>query len=389
MVHRFPLRFTILLFISAFHSFVFSLAQAQEVPSNVPSRPHLAHQAHSPDKETDATYSNPRFGISFHVPQNYAIAQGQGMAVRPGDFGFVPGDPGEYLFAKLERAGRDFPYPVFAPSAAALYFGIYLGLTEEACLAPLDFPPYKSKGTLSLDGVTFHWSAEPWPNNSPTLLRSPYGEEYFREYAGLVNNVCYEFHLRTWANSRENALPELESILSTVKVFPRTLSGPQAPGQPETPFPLPDDVLDLFKLAAWKISYPRSYGAFARLTRPRKATLGDPSQTSKILAPGYDASQSNAISLAYFSDLSDGDAATAAIIKIENEVCAYLEQHQWSAVHPGQRGGGRKCPGYYEKDGAHLDISEGTGRCTMNSPCTQFDSLTLDIRLPIQATPAQ
>jgi hypothetical protein len=210
-----------------------SVATAQGPPPAVVGASAGAQQTSSPSGEADATYRNPQFGLSFRIPSNYTLLQGQGVGARSGDFGLVPGDSGEYLFAKLEPTARNSPYPIMAPSVAALYFGIHLGTTEEACLAPLDFIAYKSKGTVTLDGVTFRWSADPGPDNThlqrfPVL--SPLGEVYFRDYAGFTNSVCYEFHLRRHANPQDNAFPELERVLASVKLFPRAITVHPAPG---------------------------------------------------------------------------------------------------------------------------------------------------------------
>jgi len=329
----------------------------------------------------EATYSSSRFGISFRIPTNYTLLQGQGVGARTGDFGFVPGDAGEYLFAKLDRSSGFPQFPILAPSAAALYFGIHLGVTEQTCLAPLDFPGYRSKGTLVLDQITFHWSADPGPAKLQMLVRSPFAEEYFRDYAGFANGVCYEFHLRSRMNQRDNTVSELEAAVSSIRIFPRAVPAQANPGLPETPFPLPEEILGLLRLAPWQISYPKSFG-FPRPLRPPSTSQSE-NPPAQLFPSGPDLSQFNAISLSYVSQLQDGDEATAATTKLAQEIVAYLEQHQWSTVHPAAGPASRFGSGTYRKEGARLDFSVGTNLCTMNSPCTQFDTLTITVYLPV------
>ncbi len=361
-----------------------STSAAQSPPTNQLELSPGTSQAATPAAEALPTYTNPRFGLSFQVPVNYTLIQGQGAGARAGDFSIVPGDSGEYVFAKLERTTRFPAFPILTPSAAALYFGVHLGISEEACLAPLNFTTYKTKGAFLLDGVAFHWSADPFPEN---VLRSarptPFAETYLRDYAGFANSVCYEFHLRTRTSPRENALADFEAVLSTLKIFPRTRVE-RPPGEFETPFPVPSEILGLLKFAPFQITYPKIGSLLVPMIRPRPASGEETPQQPIIPSGGVaDLSFSNSITFSYFSDLSDGDAATAAITKLQQDVVRYLEGNHWS---PGSQANGAVSAlrGTYRKDGALLEITQGTDRCTMNSPCTQFDQLTISVFLPVR-----
>jgi hypothetical protein len=338
-------------------------------------------QDSSPARLDLPTYSDPRFGISLQIPNNYTLLQGQGAGARPGDFNVVPEDYGEFLFAKLERSTPNPPFPVFSPSQAAIYFGVHLGISPEACLAPLDFPRYNSKGTVLISGITFQWSAELQTTNQG--FRSPREPDgtYFRDYAGFANSVCYEFHLRTKTFPREDPLSTLEAVLSTVKIFPRTSAPPAEPGQMETPFSVPTEILALWKFAPWRVTYPKMGQSFLPTLQLQTGTLGERLQPPMSIQPhiGANSVPCNAIMFTFVNDLADGDAATVAIAKLEQDIVKHLQQHQWSTTSD-------LSPGIHNdslrKNSAVVEFAKGTGRCTMNSPCTQFDSLTVTVYLP-------
>jgi len=312
------------------------------------------------------------------IPDAYTLILGQGAGARPADFNFSPQDSGEYLFAKIEPTNSTFPYPLVAPSTAALYLGVHLGISPQECVAPLDFPRYKSKGTVLIDGITFRWSDGPPDLTGRTRALVPSGASYYRDYAGFANSVCYKFHLRTRPIPKQDPVSELETLLSSIKIFPRT-APPVAPCELETPFPLPNEVRDILKLSRWTISYPRiGLNAFHR---PQPGISGDDYQPPLPLRPAPLPSNVvfNAITLTYASDLADGSAATAAIAQLQQNVAHILQEYQWTASRETSAPGASRI---YRRGDAFAELSVGTSRCTMNSPCTQYDNLTLAIYLP-------
>ncbi len=200
---------------------------------------------------------------------------------------------------------------------------------------------------------------------------------YYRDYAGFANSVCYEFHLRTSSLARQDPLSELENIVSSVKLFPRNAT-PVLAGELETPFPLPDEVREIFKLASWNLSYPRIGMSVFRRQLPLVETSGDnnPSPTPTRPAPLPSTVPFNAITLTSGSDLADDAAATAAITKLQQEVAQILQQHQWIPANGASASGP---PTTYRRGDSVAELSVGTGRCTMNSPCSAFDSLTVTV----------
>ncbi len=336
-----------------------------------------------------STYRNARFGISFQVPANYRLIQGQGGEARGADFNIVPGDSAEYIYAKLERSTRAPVFPILAPSIAALYFGIHLDATEELCFAPLDFVRYQQKGTVVFDGTTFHWSADPFPKPSFGSIRGGrFGETYFRDYAGLVGSTCYEFHLRVASSLQESALPQFESVLATIR-FSSRIPIPHANGLPETPFPIPDEILGISNFVHFEIAYPKIGSLLIPFVRPRPAAGAQLSLPLPVIPSGgaADLSQSNSVTFSYYSALADGDAATAAIVKLQRDIAQSLEQNHWSSSQQSNTDA-QGLHSIYRKGGALLEFSRGTARCTMNSWCTQFDQLTITVFVPVNAPSA-
>jgi hypothetical protein len=359
--------------------FPLPIARAQVPQDGAPQSAAAPAEPSPPPLIALPTYTDPRFGLSFEIPNNYSLMQGQGAGARPGDFGMVPEDYGEYIFAKIERTGSP-PFPIFAPSPAALYFGIHLGISPEDCLAPLDFLLYDSKGTTLIDGITFHWSADLRRFSAPSGGPIRPGGGTFRDYAGYANSVCYEFHLRTQPSSGESSLTTLEDVLATVKFLPRTRAVPFEPGQLETPFPVTPEVPDLARLASWRITYPKIGASVARLVSPFPGAAASNQAPVPIRPRLFPANvYFNAITLTYQSDESDDEAATADIAKLEENVIDLLNQYDWRDA---TRSPGENCSRTYRKGKAAVEMNTGTSRCTALSPCTQFDMLTLTIYLP-------
>jgi hypothetical protein len=375
------IRISLLLFSFGMFPLGSAIAQSQLPTASQQQNPHDAAEPASPSDNQRSIYSNPLFGLSIQIPEAYTLILGQGAGARPSDFNFLPEDAGEYLFAKIEITNSTFPYPIIAPSSAALYLGVHLGVSQEECAEPLDFPRYKSRGTDRIDGVNFRWGNGPPDLPARTRAFVPSGARYYRDYAGFANSVCYRFHLRATPIPKQNPVSALEAIVSSVKIFPGT-AAPVAPGELETPFQLPDEVREILKLVPWRVSYPRTGISVLHRSEPQPEFFEDNNQglVRRRSNPLPSNSVFNAITLTYASELQDGPAATAVIAKLQQEVVHILEQHQWALSS------GTPAPGAsltYQRGDAIVNLSEGTSRCTMNSPCTDFDSLTVTANIPI------
>jgi hypothetical protein len=358
-----------------------AVAQSQLPAASQQRNPHDAANPASPSDNQRSIYSNPRFGLSIQIPDAYTLILGQGAGALPSDFNFLPEDAGEYLFAKIEITNSTFPYPIIAPSSAALYLGVHLRISPEECAAPLDFPRYKSRGADLIDGVNFQWGDGPPELPGRTRAFAPSGARYYRDYAGFANSVCYRFHLRTTPTPKQDPVSALEAIISSVRIFPRT-AAPGAPGELETPFQLPDELREILKLAPWTVSYPRTGISVLHRSEPQPELFADNNQglVRRISNPLPSNLVFNSITLTYAGDLQDGAAATAVIAKLQQEITHILEQHQWTLSNRTPAPGASLT---YQRGDAIVNLSEGTSRCTMNSPCTEFDSLSVTANIPI------
>lgn len=217
---------------------------------------------------------------------------------------------------------------------------------------------------MVIDDISFRWSAEPFPTNGRGFGSSPFRDMYFREYAGYANSVCYRIHLHGSSTAQGNSIASLENVLATLKIFPRIPDHETPPGTPELPFAVPGEIVEILRLASWKLSYPRGGS---------RGILPVPSFTVKPVA------DINTLSLTYLSSSQNIDAIMADIRQTEQRVGQLLKEHGWSEDHSVHS----SLP-TYSKNGCQVEFAEGTDRCTMNSPCTEFDILTVSVRIPVE-----
>jgi hypothetical protein len=313
------------------------------------------------DQGAPRPYRFPRFGIALDIPAHYSIGLGPKMTARGADFSFVPGDSGEYLFAELEPAGH-MPYiPVTAGAISAIYLGVHLGISRDQCVAPLDFSLYTQGGTLQIGGNDFDWKEMPIPGRAVF----PNAHYTFRDYAGFVNSICYEFHVRISVLERQNVLPDFEMILSSARFFPRTAPQRATPNSPETPFAVPADTIALVGITDWKIIYPKHLNPWPR------------AQTS--VCGIRELAESNIIEFEHVSQ-SDPIAATNEINKLESQVLRELAANGWVPIPAGVP------PDPYladcfGKDNAAILVDKGPA-CSASAPCTRYDTYTVTAYLP-------
>ncbi len=324
---------------------------AQEGPI-APSAPHdSAPQSTSARSLPGATttYTNATLGITFDIPDQYSISQGPAAWLRMGDFSRAAADPGEFVFARLDPSNV-IQVPGAGPSVSAMYFGVHLGISKDSCVPSTGYPRYTGGGgTAQIGGVNFEWRQVAFRGGT-FLARGP---STYRDYYGFTNSVCYEFHIRVSPSARVDLTPDFEAVLSTVKFIARTPVPRAASDLPETPFPVPADVVGLIRLTDWKISYPK-FRMLGLRWPPEKAQVCGMLETA----------ESNRILFEHVSDPSDLAAADAETRKLEATVLHYLDQNGWSPVsNPNQTPG---LDGCYRKGDSVMEVQKGPIGCSLH-----------------------
>jgi hypothetical protein len=313
------------------------------------------------DQGAPRPYRFPRFGITLDIPANYSIGLGPKMTARGADFSMTPEYPGEYLFAELEPAGHKPYIPVTAGAISAIYLGVRLGISRNECLEPLANARYTQGGTVQLGGNDFEWKEIPFVGR----LAIPNAHYTNRDYAGFVNSVCYEFHVRVSVLERQNVLPDFESILGSAEFFSRMAPPRATLESPDTPFAVPADVINLLEITDWKIVYPKHLNPW-----PRAETT---------VCGMRELAESNIIQFEHASQ-SDPADATKEINKVESEVLGQLAAKGWARLPEGLP----PAPDVvdcFAKDGAAIHVEKGPG-CAGNGPCQQYDTYTVTAYLP-------
>jgi hypothetical protein len=81
-------------------------------------------------------------------------------------------------------------------------------------------------------------------------------------------------------------------------------------------------------------------------------------------------------------DLND-EAATQEVKALNEKVLRLLQQGHWTAMKTGpNKEGIHSLDSCHRKDAVIVQISGETARCTMNTPCTAFDGLSVLFYLP-------
>jgi hypothetical protein len=183
-------------------------ARKPTVASLAKSSEHFAKPA--PRDPAFAKYSDPGSGASFRYPRNFALldstddvdsdrniswqqAKDASSGVRTAEE-LNADDPGATLIATVVVPGDAYPNTLFAGGSLQLAVNRYqtAGTCRSSLLAR--FGDAKApNGTVTAQGVTFAWIDTDAGDGST--------EFYERDYAGFVNDTCYEFFARVGVGS--------------------------------------------------------------------------------------------------------------------------------------------------------------------------------------------
>lgn len=326
----------------------------------------------------ELTYTNSVYGLAFRFPSNFTLHLGNyGRGVFSSH-----SDQGEILLVT-----NMIPSGFWMGTNAAvmsLLVGVNPGISMESCTALVAPDEWTSGAALNLtiDGLEFKGRNE---IEKSTGRGMQFGVEniYQRQYTGYSHGVCYEFEIDmvTADQSRmrmtgglvqvdlDRVFAELEAIILTAKI-----EGPN-PGalaagakrehitKPwETPLRFPKELAGMEELADWDIQYPAG-------VQPERFPY-------KICGIG-ESSRHMPITFGYGSSLDDA-AANAAVDKLSAGVTRLIQKNGWklSAVPGGMQSGTPNC---YARDSVFVELTKGTSRCTMNSPCSVHDELVVTV----------
>jgi len=145
------------------------------------------------------------------------------------------------------------------------------------------------------------------------------------------------------------------------------------PASPPPSRPLPDDLAQLERMAAWKKSEPKSW----------------PPIPNPPVTCGIDDTVYRRVRLDYESPFAfDDAAATRDVADIDRRVVNHLAHYGWRALDLGPDDGIPTSKRCYSKHGVYVQVFQTTGRCTMNSPCNSYDGFAFVVYLPIHSPSA-
>jgi len=359
-------------------------AQSSPTESAVPGgireyRRASAESLYTAARPPELTYTNSVYGLSFRFPSNFTLHLGN---YSRGIFS-SHSDRGEILLA-TDMIPSGFWMGTNA-AVIILFVGVNPMISMESCKALVAPDGWTSGAALQLtvDGLEFKGRNE-IEKSTGTGAQSGVGNIYERQYAGYSHGVCYEFEidLSTVDQSRmripgglvqvdlERVFAEMEAIILTAK-FEVPNPGALAAGAKaehvtkpwETSLPIPKELEGLDALTDWDIQYPT--GAPPAPFVPRFQF--------KICGTG-DSGSYMPITFVYGASSSlDNAAANAAVDKLIAEVTQLVQKNGWKM-------GSTDC---YTKGSVFVDFGKGTGRCTMNSPCTAYDILSVTLYIPV------
>ena len=335
-------------------------------------------------RNPELTYTNLIYGISFRYPSNFYFQKllAFGKSANPNRSGY--GDPDETLLAVI-TIPEAFSRGTNAGSPQLL-IGINPQLPIESC-SRLSRPARSESGpsgSLTIDGTEFSWQQDIHKPNGPDA------EVYRRYYTGYAHGACYEFQMEVLTlnvNSPQHrdmgaavdvnrVFAELETILltSTIRVASPSPAGTPAESVTEpwqTSLPFPKELGGLGDLADWQIRYPTGGGPLIGISPARKICgVGDPGEYQTI-------------SFNYSVNPSlNNVSANFAVDVLNAKVVKLIEKNGWKPVKSEAGTPPSEMKGCYVKDSVFITVGKGTGRCTMNSPCTVSDISSIDFFIP-------
>jgi hypothetical protein len=360
--------------------------QAQNAGSTLDPGPRRGspEKLYAASRNPELTYTNLTYGISFRYPSNFYFQKvlAYGKSANPNRFGY--GDPEETLLAVI-TIPEVFSRGTNA-SSPQLLVGINPQLPRESCsrLSRLAQNESGPSGSLTIDGTEFSWQQDIHKPNGPDA------EIYRRYYTGYAHGICYEFQMQVLTlnvnSSRHRDMgaavdvnrvfAELEAILlsSTIRVAATNPAGTpdEYVTKPwQTSLPFPKELSGLGDLADWQIRYPTGGGPLIGLWPARKICgVGDPDEHQTI---SFNYSVNPALNNA---------TANVAVDALNARIVKLIEKNGWQPVKSKPGIPPSETEGCYVKDSVFITVGKGTGRCSMNSPCTVSDISSIDFFIP-------
>jgi hypothetical protein len=204
-----------------------SVRSTSAVPVSLEHKP-VAKPA--PREGAFSTYTNPKHGVEFHYPRNFALDEGapEDVAGVRSELEVQSEQPGAVLVATVVVPDDAYPNTNFA--GGSLQFGVNRYLAAEGCRDLLISQMGDSSGptgVTTIQGVAFAWA-----ENDEGDANAEYLE---RDYAGFSNGTCYEFFLRVGVGpetgedgvrpaDQKKILSHLENIVGSLQIQPQPVS---------------------------------------------------------------------------------------------------------------------------------------------------------------------
>jgi hypothetical protein len=202
---------------------------------SAPARPSAAKEQeptssrtkHPPRVSAMSVYNNPTYGVSFHYPRNYLLAEAldsDDPSILDAQEELTARQPGSTVVVTVSIPPDAYPNTTFR--SGTLQLGINPSVTPETCqsfAAPLD-DAYRL-GSTSIQGIAFHWRERGSAAAGSGTLN--------REYAGFSGGTCYEFFLEIVTGSNPELDPgikdadetkimrHLDKIVSSLQIHPQ------------------------------------------------------------------------------------------------------------------------------------------------------------------------
>jgi hypothetical protein len=185
-----------------------------------------------------ATYHNPTYGVSFHYPRNFLLAEYSDSEEYRSPIearrGLAAWPPRSILVATVTIPADAYPNTSFLGGSLQLALNPTVG--PEACrsFAAPDDDPY-TFGSTTIPGITLDWRQRDSAAAGSASLE--------RDYAGFSSGTCYEFFLQVVASSSPERdlhiqeadaikiMRQLNKIVSSLEIHSPSSSSPL----PKTP----------------------------------------------------------------------------------------------------------------------------------------------------------
>jgi hypothetical protein len=182
-----------------------------------------------------SVYTDPEDGTLLRYPRYYALLETDPEDGAPDlrtQQALAEEQPGSILLATILIPGDAYPNTTFV--GGSLQFALNRSVTPQACR---DLPIARGGdvGTITIQNVLFTWEQD--------ASATPDTDQTERDYAGFVNDTCYEFFLRVRSGEAqdEDGAPKAADSTKILRHLEKIVLSLQLPGrsslQPATSAP--------------------------------------------------------------------------------------------------------------------------------------------------------